>query len=400
MTQNRIPSLKEMALSVYLKKGSTLGDMALKALLDQGLCNGVLLPEDATTSYQDRVAAVLEQKIRKKTSEVMPIFLQAVIDDDVQTITAILDQYPWLLLAEAPKGLVIESKLTWQKFDVEGENALSITAKLKKICTLDKLRPYIKKLDEADLVKAANALSKWSTYEINTVDGVDAIVIPPNIADCAQYLIDQFMVEPFPNVLPNGHPDILHLSHKSEFSIDCLFELLCPKQAVKVDNPPDVELLLLAVYKAYVDNFDRFQNRPNYQAQRDAFCIRVIGLIQSVLTPETAKMFCEGIHNVAVSLSLYTTRAITEVLISDLAKQHKLKDGEAFYHSSRGSHRGMGFEFLCGILGGQRPRCVAGSALVAQDALGKTMSSKNRYFLENYAAIAVSAKPVPTSYQS
>lgn len=370
MAQNRVPSLKEMALSVYLSDKS-LEDIVLKALIDQGLYSMKPQLEAAKSPSRNIFAAVLE----KKTSEVMPVFMQAMIDDDIPTITALLDHYPWLLLQEAPKGLMIESKLTWQRFDVEGENALSITAKLKKICMLDKLQPYIKKLDQTDLAKAANALSQWSTYEIHQVDGRDEIVIPQHITDCAQYLIDQLIVEPFPNMLPNGNPDILHLSDKSEFAINCLFDqLLCPKTAVKLDNHIDIELLLLAVYKAYVDNFSRFQNLE----QRDAFCIRVIGLIQSVLTPETAKMFCESIHNVAESIG--PNRAITEVLISDLAMQHKLKGGESFYHSSRGSQRGVGYEFLCGVFG---LRAVAGGAvgrLAMRDGLKKLYRAKTDTF--------------------
>jgi hypothetical protein len=191
----------------------------------------------------------------------------------------------------------------------------------------------------------------------------------------------------------NGNPDILHLSDKSEFAIKRLFDqLLCPKKAVKLDNHIDVELLLLAVYKAYEDNFNRFQNWQ----QQDAFCMRVIGLIQSVLTPETAKMFCEGIFDVAKSIG--PTRAITEVRISDLAKQYKVRGRESFYHSSRDSQRGLGFEFLCGSLGISNSGRWGGRNSVVP--LGKTMSSKNSKFLENYAAITVAAKPAAVSCKS
>lgn len=322
-----------------------LEDMAFKALLNRGLYNSFALSGDASKIYQNNVAAILERKIKDK---VIPDFLQAVIDDDVPAITMLLDPYPWLLLVEAPKGLVIESKLTWQKFDVDGENALSLTAKLKKFCMLDKLKSYIKKLDSVDSAKALIALSQWAIYEICKVGEVDEIIIPQHIADYAQYLIDQFIAEPFPNVLVNGKPDLLHLSDKSEFAIKCLFELLCPNNVVKLDNLLDVELLLLAVYKAYANNFYNFYGFQNWE-QRNAFCIRVIGLIQSVLTPETAKMFCEGIDDVNESIGL--NRLIFNEPVSNLAEQLKLKGGESFYHSSRTSHLGLGFDFFCGLFG-------------------------------------------------
>src|SRR3990167_5591964 len=105
----------------------------------------------------------------------------------------------------------------------------------------------------------------------------DKIVIPEKYANIAKSLIDVFKEETFPNAT---------LSEKTESALSSLFNMLLPEQAVKLDDYLDIELLLLAVYQAYRDNFGAFQDWQ----QRNAFCIRTMGLIHSVLGPETAKI--------------------------------------------------------------------------------------------------------------
>ncbi len=68
--------------------------------------------------------------------------------------------------------------------------------------------------------------------------------------------------------------------------------MLLPEQAVKLDDYFDIELLFYAVCKMYDEQFNVFADWN----QRQAFCIRVMGIIQSVLPPETAKVLCEGLY--------------------------------------------------------------------------------------------------------
>jgi hypothetical protein len=63
----------------------------------------------------------------------------------------------------------------------------------------------------------------------------------------------------------------------------------------------------------------------------------VIGLIQSVLTPETAKIFCEGL-DVVPALAQGNEKAT-----NPLAAEHKLRGSEAFYHSFRDVRLGLVF---------------------------------------------------------
>lgn len=260
---------------------------------------------------------------------------QAAIDDDRKAIVKIATAQPDLLLqlliTDMPKGFVIQSKYTHQKFDLEGENILAVAAKRKQIKMIETLLSCFDTLEQTSLVKEriVNALAQWSLYETaKNAQNEDGIVIPREYSIYAQSLIDVFREETFPNGKKGK------FSEKTELALSSLFNILLPKNAVKLDDAVDPELFLLALYKAYRDNFDLFQN----WGQRDAFCARMIGLAQSVLSPETAKIFCEGLYNVVED----------NTKISERAEALKLLSGESFYRPSRESLSGLGFEYLCG----------------------------------------------------
>ena len=257
---------------------------------------------------------------------------QAVIDDDHKTVKRLLDVRPGLLLLKAPAGLQIQSQYTWVTFDVENESALSIAAKRKQINMIKLLLPYYDKLEQTGEViqGKAEALLAWKAYTIQkNASGEDEIVIPSDYANYALSLINVFKVETFPNGVKGK------FSEKTEDALKLFSDILLPKKATKLDDYIDPELLLLALYKAYRDQFYTFQNWE----QRDAFCVRMIGLAQSVLTPETAKIFCEGLYYVAGE----------NRKISDRAESLKLLGGESFYRASRESRSGLGIEYLCGL---------------------------------------------------
>lgn len=316
---------------------SKLEDMAFDALVKQGLFS----IEAATNVDPQKVSSVIEPKIHAR---LMPIFLQAVIDDNRKKVVELLDKNPELLLVKAQKGIEIQSQYTWVTFDVENEDALSITAKRKQIKMIELLLPYYEKLEQTEeVIKAkAEALSAWKTYTIQkNAEDENEIVIPHEYTNYAKSLIDVFKEETFPNGVEGK------FSEKTEDALKLLFAILLPKQATKLDDYIDPELLLLALYQAYRDQFDTFQNWK----QRDAFCVRMIGLAQSVLTPETAKIFCEGLYYVVEE----------NRKISERAESLKLLDGESFYRVSRESLSGLGGEYLCAHL----PRRRSGGAVPA-----------------------------------
>src|SRR5262249_38071565 len=150
----------------------------------------------------------------------------------------------------------------------------------------------------------------------------------------AQLLIDLFKAEDFPNGIPgrNSIPWNIELSDPTEFGLTCLLHFLVPKKTVQLDEHVDVELFLLAIYKSYVKNIDSF----NYDgAKLDAFCIRVIGLIQSALIQETGEIFCEGLDDVVTAM-----KAGKEKEISARAVAHKLEGDVDFYRISRDARFG------------------------------------------------------------
>jgi len=269
----------------------------------------------------------------------LAIFLQAVIDDDTETVKKCLDAEPDLISGQPDKNLVIESKLTWQKFYAEA--ALTMAVKRKQIKMIELLLPYYDKLEQTeDVLKSrAEALSAWVFYETKkNAQNEDEIVIPEEYAVYAQSLIDVFKEENFPHGIPGkkaGVPMNVALSEKTDSALESFLNILLPKKAVKLDDYIDPELFLLALYNAFRDNIDVyvFQNRE----QNNAFCVRIIGLAQNILPPEIAKIFCEGLYDVVEE----------NRKISGRADSLKLLDGKAFYRGGRDIRSGLGFEYFC-----------------------------------------------------
>jgi hypothetical protein len=84
--------------------------------------------------------------LRKLRLEKLQKLFQAVIDDKQKEVTQILDKYPHLVLAEPKRNekLVIESPYTWLRYDLSGENAVTIAIKRQQDNMLETLQPYFK----------------------------------------------------------------------------------------------------------------------------------------------------------------------------------------------------------------------------------------------------------------
>lgn len=368
-----------------------LEDLAFKALIKRGsLFKDEDKLSDITASQPRRIASVLEQHLTK----LMPEFLQAVVDENEEKIKELLDVHPELLLCEPSNALVIESKLTWQKF--YAENALKMAAKRKQFKMFDLLFSYIHKLeqdDEAVIAAKAEGISAWKCYCLYN----NLIIIPEDYTSYIDQLINIIKIETFPNGKAVGRKQ---LSEKTELFLSELLDKLIPKNAVTLDDYLDVELFLLAAFKACSNDTTLID--PETQS---AFCIRVLGLIQSVLSPEIAKIFCTGLQKVYSTLleaKRQGNNVIDCVSYSDLANQHQLREGESFYRISRDSNVGLGFDSLCDANGDaiNTGWVFHSSVGLCLQALHQIMLSKNSKFLENYATISVSARPETTSCRS
>jgi hypothetical protein len=374
MANNRqIPKLRNMAFDTLAKRGLFRTEFEMT--------NHSAVPVEI---LQNGVSCLVLDIARE---QLLPRLLKAVINDDRNTVIAMLDLNPELLLISPLPDCVIENECTWQKF--YAEDALKMSVKLKQLKMTELLLDYYHKLEQTDdVIESKNkALSAWKPYEIIA----DEILIPREYELLAESLIGVFREENFANGIPgeNNIPRNIELSEQTESALVSLLDMLVPKQAVKLDECMDVELFLYAVYKAYVKHFDSF----NYNwGKLEAFCIRVIGLIQTALHRETGEIFCEGLNDVATAMLSGKAKEI-----SQRAKALKLEGGEDFYRISRVSRGGCGFEFLCGKFAGAPSMRALRSAgarvpgLVAR--LGKFMSSKNNKFSEHYAARAATASP-------
>lgn len=264
------------------------------------------------------------------STAVMRGVYQVVIDDDRELLGRILHARPRLLLMKPPRDCVIESQLTWQRF-LLGDDILTVAVKRKQLEMIKLLLSYYNEFAWMGNFKKVNAeaLAKWSSFGMQN----NQIVIPEVYSNRINKLIDVFVHESF-------HSD--DLSQGTYVELELLFKFILPVDPVKLDNYIDVELLLFAAFQAYKDNFDSFYN----WAQRDAFCIYVIGLIQSVLIPEVAKLYCESMNDLSNAI-----KNDLEFKISSRAAQHLLKKEQGFYHTSRDAKIGLGYQFSCGIYG-------------------------------------------------
>ncbi len=300
---------------------------------------------------------------------------QAIVDDDRDTVKAMLDKKPELLLFQPE--VIVTSEYTGQRFGVDG-NFLGLACRRKQIEMVKIITPYFDKLQENDEHKEESAairnagMAQWLKYQTNASGEIQ---VPAEYQAIIDDLIKVFKSE----TIADGATDFRTLSANSETAMEALYNRLVPdykeediskRDVFNKQNHLDIELLLYAAYKAYDTHFDSFKTWE----RRDAYCIRVIGILQNFLSPETAKIFCEGLYYVVEE-----SRAV-----SDKAAGLKLKDGTSFYSGSDFARRaGLGLEFLV---------ASGGRAGIGADArgwgarsgwpawLGKLMSNKNNNF--------------------
>lgn len=299
--------------------------------------------EGNTDFKQESILGLLEQNIQK----LMPEFLQAVVDENEEEVKELLAAFPKLLILEPPKDLVIESKLTWQKF--YAEKALTMAAKRKQFKMFELLFSYFDQLKQDDDVQDAKkeGIDAWKAYDCGCDNETVYVLIPDEYIAEVKALIRPIEREMFPNGTEVGS----RLSDDTESVLEKLLDKLAPKQAAKLNDYLDVELFLLAILHECT------RNRWANSTRQSAFCIRVIGLLQSVLSPETAKMLCAGLSkaNKKIEQAISEGNSISDCMSFDAsAVQYKLKSGESFYRASRDSRDGLGFQFLCGLFSGDR----------------------------------------------
>lgn len=259
-------------------------------------------------------------------------FLKAVLNDDRETAERMLESRPDLLLMTPPKGMTVKT-LAWQIFYAEA--APLMAAKRGQIEMLKIMRPHFDRLAKEEANKMLAVVGEaWAYQYQKNAQGIDEIMIPEEYTYYANALVDAFIAQPI------QHNANLSASAQSAFL--AFFNILLPKGAVHLDDYVNPGVFLLALLNMYCDRFDDFQDWD----QRDSFCIRLIGLAQSVLSVEDAKIFCEGLYRVVCE----------SVDVSARARELKLSNNQTSFFPAGGrpnvdSSTGLGFQFLCSLYG-------------------------------------------------
>ena len=263
---------------------------------------------------------------------------QSVIDDDRELIIKILKCYPSLLCAttqkiltnsEMPKG--IQSQLTWQIFDIRDETPLSFAIKRNQVKVVELIVKAIENTgNQLTAEQRQTIMQQWENTKVSltsvsqkapaAAEETGAWKLTPQQRSAQFYFQSLTAVikqEKFLNGLDGP------LSEATEIALETFRQTVLPKDPVLLDAYYDVEQLLIHAYQAYVVNFKQFQNWE----QRDLFCVKVIGYIQSLLPPEVARVFCENV-------SCMVTGKL------------QLWDSKYFYRPGVNVSVGLGFTFL------------------------------------------------------
>lgn len=306
------------------------------------------------------------------------VFLKAVVNDDRETAGRMLESRPDLLLMTPPKGMTVKT-LAWQTFYAEA--APLMAAKRGQIEMLKMMRPYFDRLPDQEKVNTTLSAIKeaWAYQSKKNGQGVDQIMIPEAYTYYANKLVDAFIEQPIQN---NAN-----LSASAQSAFLAFFNMLLPKGAVHLDNYINPGVLLLALLNTYRDHFNHFQ----YWDQRSAFCVRIIGLAQSVLSVEDAKIFCEGLYQVVGVIG-------NRKELSTRAKQLKLDNSQTSFYPLAGrpnvdSTTGLGFQFLCGFYSGSFARDLESEQLGCLFLLKSLCLTKTAIFEEYYPAFGRVSNP-------
>ena len=297
----------------------SLQQLSTKKVIQYGLFN---LMTKAGLSTKD-------QKVMLGHNAIKPIlskFFQAVIDDDRDMVTEILTSNPELLVLQ-PEHLEIESQYTWQR--LKAEPPLVMALQRNQVEMVKILLPFFEKLEGG----IEEALRQWAIAETEMAEA------KKKSRDFDFKSLIKVIVE---DMFPNGTDIKATLSKKTKQALATFRATVLPKHAVALSDYYDIEELLKAAFKAYDEYFDTFNGHKAWN-RRSVYCVKVIGFIQSLLSPEDAKVLCQGLYNVVERSEQ----------IGERAASLKLLDNVLFYRR-RGLLVGLGVEYMVGVAGARR----------------------------------------------
>lgn len=131
---------------------------------------------------------------------------------------------------------------------------------------------------------------------------------------------------------PNGK-----LSEATENALINFREMLLPKQAIVLNKYFDIDQILIAAYQAY----DQAYNDSKWEnwAHSSVFCIKVIGFIQSLGSPELARMFIQGLYIVVANINQKMSHRAVSLKLYRIEDFYKLGLGSEFFYPHSGCRR-------------------------------------------------------------
>lgn len=197
--------------------------------------------------------------------------LQAVIDDDIETVKKILDAKPELLLQEPQINEGVESRKTLQKFNAK---PFKVAIKRRQLEMVSLMLPYFSKLENGK----QHALTQWFALNVSQEEKTQ-------YEFKIKTLIEIIAKETFPySPKKTGSISdklIASTSNKTKWALETFRKELLPDGIITLENYPDVEQLFIAAYKVYSEHRDVLRAQ-----HEDLYGIFVFNVMKSVLIPE------------------------------------------------------------------------------------------------------------------
>lgn len=280
--------------------------------------------------------------------------VQAVIDDDFSTVDIILDFDPLLLKIEPSEfGITeVESQLTWQRFKTE--NVFIMAQKLHRLKIMETMLPHFEKLEQARETKCnyqdlqTEVMQQWIMPSFNAnrgmmrFDKLQEEYIETYFLPLINTIAEDKVVGIDEHVNANTVIDV-----KTELELEAFRKKILPNEAVAIDNYVDIEVLYIAANKA----FDLHDKKCNHWGQKHIYTQRVIGFIQTLLSPEPAMIY--------IGQGIYPASIVQDVTPQIL----KLRpDNRSMYRSSRSDRSHIGFNAYIQLseVTGARPSPIDG----------------------------------------
>ncbi|TAK76137.1 MAG: hypothetical protein EPO11_04640 [Gammaproteobacteria bacterium] len=242
---------------------------------------GSFIPDEKSKSAYARTNKAIHKFFQPDLDRfALKQLLQAVVDDDRDVVKRILDAKPELLLIEPKIKEEIESQKTRQRFQVG--KPFEIATKRRQLEMVKMMLPYFDKLEDGK----AKALAQWKVREISEQEKKQYV-------SKMKALINVIAKETFPMPYGAGKGGIIDMiSKETKMAIEAFRKELLPRVAIVIDDYVDVEQLLIAGYKAYVENFHVFQT----DKQRDLYCAYGLCIPQRMLK-SLGFDFLENLHD-------------------------------------------------------------------------------------------------------